>query len=353
MARVDLNDLNVEIGGNSILSGVSLTVEDGECLALLGPSGCGKTTTLRAIAGFVRLKQGVVQIGPRRVDLLPPHKRNVGLVFQDYALFPHMTVTENVAYGLRMRGIDRSKIHTTVKDSLAMVQLADMGERYPEELSGGQRQRVGLARAIVVKPDVLLLDEPLGALDRKLRDEMQVELKRLQRDLGITTIIVTHDQEEALSLSNRVAVMFRGSIAAVASPTELYQRPHTAEIMAFLGRANFFEAWRQAGSGTLHYATSLGISLQMPEPPANPPPSRMRVGIRPEHVRVRPGVPDASQGESGAVINEVIYRGSSAELVLQAGDSQVFSADVRTADFLLRRGDSVAVRFPAQHAVVF
>ena len=218
MARLELDRIAVTLGGNRILHGVSLDVADGECVALLGPSGCGKTTTLRAIAGFTPVSSGEIRIAGRSVLGLPPHKRNLGLVFQDYALFPHMNVTENIGYGLRMRGVDRGTIAKRVEEALSLVRLGEMAERYPARLSGGQRQRVALARALVIKPDILLLDEPLGALDRKLRDAMQVELKRIHREVGVTTIIVTHDQEEALSLADRVAVMFAGDIREVERP---------------------------------------------------------------------------------------------------------------------------------------
>ncbi|MFM1987339.1 MAG: hypothetical protein RJA99_296 [Pseudomonadota bacterium] len=349
MARVELDGLALSLGGNRILDGVSLDVADGECVALLGPSGCGKTTTLRAIAGFVRPDAGAVRFDGERVDDRPPHRRNVGLVFQDYALFPHMTVRENVGYGLRMRGRPRAEIDAEVGAALDRVQLGALAGRYPAEMSGGQRQRVALARAIVIRPDVLLLDEPLGALDRKLRDDMQIELKRLQRELGITTIIVTHDQEEALSLSTRVAVMFSGRIAAIAAPTELYQRPARADVMAFLGRANFFDARRDpAGGGWYRVAPGAGFRLDgagLPE--------TVRVGIRPEHVDLRPGDPDADRGECAATVSDIIYRGSTAEIVLQAGDGSSLLADRPSAGLGLARGDRVAVGLPARHLVTF
>jgi putative spermidine/putrescine transport system ATP-binding protein len=353
MARVELDGLHLTLGGNPVLAGVSLEVADGECLALLGPSGCGKTTTLRAIAGFVRADRGTVRIDGEVVDARPPHRRNVGLVFQDYALFPHMTVVENVAYGLRMRGHARGDIDRAVKEALAMVRLDDLGRRYPAEMSGGQRQRVALARAIVIRPDVLLLDEPLGALDRKLRDEMQVELKRLQRDLGITTIIVTHDQEEALSLSTRVAVMFGGRIAAVASPMALYQHPTDPAIMAFLGRANFFDATRDAAGAAGRYTTGFGAALELGAADGRVLPDAVRLGIRPEHVQVRAGEPDAARGECAAVVMDVIYRGSTAELVLQAGERGSLFADLAASELTLVRGDRVAVRLPERHVVIF
>jgi ABC-type Fe3+/spermidine/putrescine transport system ATPase subunit len=238
MARVDIRNLVFGIGALQILKDVSLTVDEGRCLALLGPSGCGKTSTLRAVAGFVRPSGGSISIGGRDVLGLPPHKRNIGLVFQDYALFPHMSVADNVAYGLRRRSVGRADIAKRVAAALETVRLQDFGARYPAQLSGGQQQRVALARALVIEPDLLLLDEPLGALDRKLREEMQGELKRIQRETGITTIIVTHDQEEALSLADQVAVMFDGQIAQVDAPARLYRQPATRRILEFLGEAN-------------------------------------------------------------------------------------------------------------------
>ncbi|MFN9774472.1 MAG: ABC transporter ATP-binding protein [Burkholderiales bacterium] len=349
MARVELDGLQLSLGGQRILDGVTLDVADGECVSLLGPSGCGKTTTLRAIAGFVRSHSGTVRIGGEPVDDRPPHRRNVGLVFQDYALFPHMTVRENVGYGLRMRGRPAKEIDAAVSDALAMVRLEALAHRYPAEMSGGQRQRVALARAIVIRPDVLLLDEPLGALDRKLRDEMQIELKRLQRELGITTIIVTHDQEEALSLSTRVAVMFSGRIAAIAPPTELYQRPGRADVMAFLGRANFLDARRDpAREGWYRVGPGAGFGLAgagLPE--------TLHVGIRPEHVALRPGDADPDRGECAATVADVIYRGSTAEVVLHAADGTALLADRPSAGLELARGDRVAVHFPAGHLVTF
>jgi ABC-type Fe3+/spermidine/putrescine transport system ATPase subunit len=228
MARLELDNVTVAYGSVTVLPGLSLAVAEGECIALLGPSGCGKTTTLRAVAGFVSPSAGQIRIGGRDVRERPPHKRNVGLVFQDYALFPHMTVSGNVAYGLQRRGVPKPEIATRVAQALAMVRLSSFGDRYPSALSGGQRQRVALARALVIEPDILLLDEPLGALDRKLRDEMQFELKTLQERLGVTCIIVTHDQEEALSLASRVALMFDGDIEEIGPPSQLYHRPGSA-----------------------------------------------------------------------------------------------------------------------------
>jgi len=234
-ADVSLRGLEKRYGATRALAGVSLDVAPGEFFTLLGPSGCGKTTSLRAVAGFVAPDAGDVLIRGARVNAVPPHRRHVGLVFQSYALFPHRTVRQNVAFGLRMQRTARVEIERLVADALALVQLPGHGERYPRELSGGEQQRVALARALVTRPAVLLLDEPLGALDKKLRDHMKIELKRLQRDVGVTTIYVTHDQEEALTMSDRLAVMRAGHIEQVGAPREIYETPGTVFVAGFIG----------------------------------------------------------------------------------------------------------------------
>ena len=362
MASVQIDDLHLALGGNPVLNGVSLELADGECVALLGPSGCGKTTTLRALAGFVHADRGQVKFNGASVDALPAHRRNVGLVFQDYALFPHMTVAENVSYGLRMRGRSRSEIAVAVAEALARVELSGFDARLPAQLSGGQRQRVALARAIVIQPDVLLLDEPLGALDRKLRDGMQVELKRLQRELGITTLIVTHDQEEALSLSNRVAVMFSGRIAAVDTPAALYRRPARADVMAFLGRANFVPVRIDAAGWRAGAETPLGVRMRpQPADPDRAPAAgaQARLAIRPEHVRIRPARADASAGEFPAKVADLIYRGALAEVLLTIQPASngarpiTLSADLPAEGLTVQRGDTVAVHCPDEHCLIF
>ncbi len=226
---------------------VTLDIAAGEFFSLLGPSGCGKTTSLRMIAGFERPDRGRVHVGNRDITDLPVHKRDMGMVFQSYALFPHRTVAENVAFGLRMRDVAKPDIERRVKAALAQVALTGMEDRRPGQLSGGQQQRVALARALVVEPPVLLCDEPLGALDRKLRQQMQFELKELQRRLGVTLVFVTHDQEEALAMSDRIAVMNGGKVEQVGAPTEIYERPRTRFVADFIGEINLIE---NGGTGT-------------------------------------------------------------------------------------------------------
>ena len=229
-------------GATVAVAAVDLEVREGEFLTLLGPSGCGKTTTLGLIAGFFPPSAGEIFLKGRPVAGLPPFRRDIGVVFQDYALFPHMTAGENVAFGLRMRSLPKAEIHSRVNEALGLVQLRGLAERRPLELSGGQRQRVALARALVIRPTVLLLDEPLSNLDLKLREEMRVEIAGLQRRLGITTVFVTHDQGEALVMSDRIAVMNAGRIEQLGTPADVYERPATRFVAQFIGRMNFFRA---------------------------------------------------------------------------------------------------------------
>ena len=223
------------------VDGVTLDIAAGEFFSLLGPSGCGKTTSLRMIAGFERPDSGRVHVAGRDITDLPVHRRDMGMVFQSYALFPHRTVAENVAFGLRMREVPKPEIARRVAAALAQVALTGMEDRKPAQLSGGQQQRVALARALVIEPPVLLCDEPLGALDRKLRQQMQFELKELQRRLGVTLVFVTHDQEEALAMSDRIAVMNQGKVEQVGAPTEIYERPRTRFVADFIGEINLLE----------------------------------------------------------------------------------------------------------------
>jgi putative spermidine/putrescine transport system ATP-binding protein len=273
---VRLVDLHKRYGDVAAVDGVDLDIARGEFFTMLGPSGSGKTTTLRLIAGFERPDQGTIELGGRDVSGLPPYERDVNTVFQDYALFPHMTVAENVAYGLRVKGIGRADRQRRAAEALATVQLDEHGSRKPSQLSGGQRQRVALARAIVNRPQALLLDEPLGALDLKLRQDLQIELKRIQQDLGMTFIYVTHDQDEALTMSDRLAVFNRGKIEQVGSPAEVYEHPRTEFVAGFVGTSNVIER------------------------------DGRRVTIRPEKIRL---VLDGDTGEP-ATIRAAVYLGA-------------------------------------------
>ena len=241
-ATIKLDNVTKTFDGRVLaVDGVTLDIAAGEFFSLLGPSGCGKTTSLRMIAGFELPDSGRVHVAGRDITDLPVHKRDMGMVFQSYALFPHRTVAENVAFGLRMREVPKPDIERRVKAALAQVALTGLEERKPGQLSGGQQQRVALARALVVEPPVLLCDEPLGALDRKLRQQMQFELKELQKRLGVTLVFVTHDQEEALAMSDRIAVMNHGKVEQVGAPTEIYERPRTRFVADFIGEINILE----------------------------------------------------------------------------------------------------------------
>ncbi|MCC7047522.1 MAG: ABC transporter ATP-binding protein [Alphaproteobacteria bacterium] len=242
MAFLELTGLVKRYGTTAAVDGVDLTVERGEFLSLLGPSGCGKSTTLMMIAGFVDPTAGRIAIGGRDVANIRPNNRNIGVVFQSFALFPHMTVAENVGFGLEMRGVAAEERARRIADALALVRLADFAQRYPKQLSGGQQQRVALARALVVQPDLLLLDEPMSSLDAKLREEMRVEIRDIQRRVAITTILVTHDQSEALLMADRVAVMDRGRIVRIGRPYEVYEDPGSQFVCNFLGRTNLIQA---------------------------------------------------------------------------------------------------------------
>jgi spermidine/putrescine ABC transporter ATP-binding subunit len=243
MGSISLQDVTKRYGSDVLaVAGVDIDIESGEFVTLVGPSGCGKTTTLRTIAGFERPTSGRVEIGDEDVTHRPPYERNTGMVFQDFALFPHMTVRDNVAYGMEVSGDHTDEeIDARVAEALELVELPGMGDRMPDQLSGGQQQRIALARALAPRPQALLLDEPLASLDKKLREQMQVELRRIQQEVGITTVFVTHNQEEALTMSDRIAVMNEGKFEQVGTPEEVYNRPQTRFVADFIGTANIFD----------------------------------------------------------------------------------------------------------------
>ena len=261
MASLQLTGITKSYGDFKAVDDISLDVADGEFVVLLGPSGCGKTTTLRIVAGFVEPTSGAVGIGERDLTSLPPWKRNVGLVFQSYALFPHLTVAENIAFGLEMRKMPRAEMAPKITEALRLVRLEHLSDRLPRQLSGGQQQRVALARALVFRPDVLLLDEPLSNLDAKLRADVRVEIRELQRKLGLTTVMVTHDQEEALTMADRLVVMSEGRIRQIGTQRDLYERPSEKFVADFVGRSTFIEG-RMDGSGRFVSAGGLIIACE-------------------------------------------------------------------------------------------
>jgi spermidine/putrescine transport system ATP-binding protein len=325
------------------VAGVDMEIPGGEFFTMLGPSGCGKTTTLRLIAGFEKLDSGAIRLDGQDVSRRPPHKRRVNTVFQSYALFPHLTVADNVAFGLRYQRCTKAERATRVREAMDMVQLGGMEDRRPGQLSGGQQQRVALARAIVLSPPVLLLDEPLGALDARLRVDLQVELKRIQETLGITFVYVTHDQDEALTMSDRVAVMRRGRVEQCGEPRDLYEQPATAFVANFLGASNLVPV-KVSGDGRL----ALGdFSLSAPSADGEAGRDALAM-IRPERVRLEP---HGSPGENRVpgMVEEVVYMGFHQDVRVRLATGALVRCDIPNDGSAQERtqGDPVAVHLPA------
>jgi spermidine/putrescine ABC transporter ATP-binding subunit len=344
MSRVGIEGATKLYGAFRALDAVSLDVGNGEFFGLLGPSGSGKTTLLRAIAGFVPLNEGRILFDGEPVEDVPAHRRNIGMVFQSYALFPHLTVEQNVGFGLEVRGTARDEIASRVREMLAMVQLSGYGARLPHELSGGQQQRVALARALAPHPRVLLLDEPLGALDRRLRQEMQIELKDIQRALGITTIFVTHDQEEALTLSDRIAILSEGRVVQVADPVTVYERPATVFAAQFLGDANIFSGRPEGSRLVLQDGTAIATAGA----------SAGTAIVRPEKMTVTDSAPPAGQNVLPGHVLQATYSGASVTYrvrVSALGDTPLLVfAQNRTGRFH-QPGDPVTVTWDPAHTI--
>src|ERR1700675_4982871 len=324
--KIRIDGVVKRFGAATAVDHADLTVEDGELFTLLGPSGCGKTTLLRLLAGFVEADAGEIRFGDRVVSGLPPYARNIGMVFQNYALWPHMTVAENVSYGLRIRKIPSAEVRARLDEGLRKVNLTGLESRYPGQLSGGQQQRVALARALVLEPDILLLDEPLSNLDAKIRVQVRAEIRQLQQALRITTIYVTHDQEEALSLSDRVAVMKDGRVLQVGAPKELYERPRTRFVADFVGTNNLVAVEvLERRDHELIVRTAIGQLRAIPNGPVG---DRCVLAIRPENVAISAG---AATNEGNVVrgrVSFVAYLGSALRYDVEAGQGQVLKADI-------------------------
>jgi len=326
------------------LDDVSVEIRENEFFTLLGPSGCGKTTLLRLIAGFDHPTKGHILLGGRNIDHLPPFRRPVNTVFQSYALFPHMTAAENIGFGLEMLGRGKQEVAEAVQRILALVKMETMANRKPSQLSGGQQQRVALARALAPRPKVLLLDEPLSALDLKLRKEMQIELKRLQNETGITFVFVTHDQEEALTMSDRVAVMDNGHILQVGSPRDIYEHPSHRFVANFIGETNFLAAeLLEVGDGAGKVRLESGAVLPASLPEAGIATGRVTVVVRPEHVSLTARRADAPL--TGQVDN-IVYFGTDTHYYLRLADGDTFVVRMqnrRDADTTFQRGDELGI----------
>jgi len=355
---VRLVDVVKRFGDHVAVDGINLEVRDGEFFSLLGPSGCGKTTTLRMIGGFEQPTSGLIELQGQDVTWLPPFKRNVNTVFQNYALFPHLTIYENVAFGLRRKGVKATEIKSRVTEMLELVELPGYEARKPTQISGGQAQRVALARALINRPAVLLLDEPLGALDLKLRKQMQVELKRIQQEVGITFIYVTHDQEEAMTMSDRIAVMNNGRYEQLGDPESLYERPTTRFVAGFLGVSNLLPASVVGGdekyvSAQLRDSTAIRVPRALVDGATS-----VQVGVRPEKIRLTEAsaTPTAGHNRLSGVVRDASYLGVSTQYLVDSpsGTLTVYEQNVERATRaeLWSRGEAVQMTWAPDHSFV-
>jgi spermidine/putrescine transport system ATP-binding protein len=363
MAGVQLVDVSKRFGKVQAMDHIHLDVKSGEVLSLLGPSGCGKTTTLRSIVGLEEPSEGEIYIDQREVVGIPIHKRAVGMVFQDYALFPHLTVQENIAFGLKMHRVPTAMIRSKVAEALKVVRLADLPGiegRYPHQLSGGQRQRVALARSLVTEPKVLLLDEPFGALDKKLRESMQVELRLLQRELNITMIFVTHDQEEALTLSDRIAVMHDGRVAQVGTPTEIYESPRTAFVADFIGVSNFLNGRVEAiQDGKPLVVTAKGLKLWLSPTPDGEvrQGDHLHLALRPEKVHLTSSPARQEVNTCAGTIRHIVYLGTVTHYYVTSEEDEAFVVYLQNQQAShtcgpLHVGDTVHLSWKPEHTLI-
>lgn len=319
MAEVSIRNLCKKFGGTIAVSDFSLDIADGELVAFLGPSGCGKTTTLRMVAGFMQPTTGQIRIGKEDVTFTPPHKRNTGMVFQRYALFPHMTVSQNIAFGLEMHQVPKNDRAERINRVLDMVRMTTLADRYPRQLSGGQQQRVAIARALAIQPKVFLLDEPLSNLDANLRSEVREEIRNIQKQLGLTTIFVTHDQQEAMSISDRMAIMHDGRVQQLGAPQALYDRPANRFVADFLGKMNLFEGTLE---GPDRFKTGSGEAVRIDRPVAG----ATHVGVRPERVEIR-----ATGGQANALpgtVMSVVCLGPTMDIRFRLDGGDVISSTI-------------------------
>jgi spermidine/putrescine transport system ATP-binding protein len=346
---VELEGVTKALGGTPVVNGINLTVRRGEFFSLLGPSGCGKSTTMRLIAGFEKPDSGSIRINGAATNGTPAYARDVNMVFQNYALFPHMTVRQNIGFGLEMMKVPEDERKRQVEEMLGRVRMEPYGERLPRELSGGQQQRVAVARALVTKPAVVLLDEPLGALDLKLRKEMQGELRELQSSTGLTFIYVTHDQEEALTMSDRLAVMHKGRILQVGTPEDIYERPETRFVADFIGQTNFLQGchWSDELADGHVVIDVLGARVRAPARPDIPHEGEIVLAIRPERISLSKEAPDA-QNRFEVVIEDVVYFGTARHYHVRLHNSVPMVVRQENRDTpTVKKGDRAFVSWPA------
>ena len=347
MSKITIQNAKKQYGDTTVIEGLNLEIRDGELFTLLGPSGCGKTTLLRMIAGFNSIEGGDFYFNEERINDKEPSKRNIGMVFQNYAIFPHMTVAKNVAYGLKNRKTPKDEIARETDRFLEIMQIKQYADRLPENLSGGQQQRVALARALVIKPDVLLMDEPLSNLDAKLRLEMRQAIRKIQREVGITTVYVTHDQEEAMSISDTIAVMNAGKIQHIGTPRDIYQRPANTFVATFIGRTNILDARME--QGTLVFPTGERFTRDswrtIPDGP-------VKVSVRPEHFIIESKPTD---GAIRGTITLATFLGDFICYEIQLSNGQIIEANEYTDRMRIVRsaGDEVGLRFVEERINVF
>ena len=349
--HLEVAGVTKRFGSTVVLQDLSIAVGRSEFVSLLGPSGCGKTTLLRLIAGLLVPERGTISVGVRDLTRVAAHRRNIGVVFQNYALFPHLTVAENVAFGMKAQRVAKAEINTRVREALSLVRMEDFADRSVLALSGGQQQRIAVARAIVVKPSLLLLDEPFSALDRKLRETMQIELRHLLRELGITSIFVTHDQDEALVMSDRIAVMNEGRIEQLASPSEVYSQPSTLYVMEFVGQSTRIGGRVvSAGGGTVTVETPYG---RVSAAGSFAPNTSVVVGVRPEAILLGEG-PDAEFNNIRAKLFDIVYFGPKTNLLFEAAaPSDRLLVELPRRPQSLAAGADVALRWRTEDAMVF
>jgi putative spermidine/putrescine transport system ATP-binding protein len=353
MSDIKLTDVTKRYGSLTTVDKLNLDINQGEFIAFLGPSGCGKTTTLRMIAGLTLPDAGSIRFGRRDVTALPPYERNAGIVFQSYALFPHMTIEQNVAFGLEMRKIPRAEIGQRVRNALRLVRMDHFAQRMPKQLSGGQQQRAALARAIVYEPDALLLDEPLSALDAKLRHEVRNELRALTSKLGLTTVFVTHDQDEAISVADRIVVMSNGRIEQIGTPSEIYEMPANMFVAEFIGASNSLEG-EDDGAGRFRLKDGQVVGFGH----VGATSQRNTISIRPERIRLhrrdaQPVSSDAHRME--AVVKGLVYRGPLTEVIVEAGGQEItahWQNGLSATPLAIAAGDHVIAEWSPNAAVL-